>query len=284
MRNKYLIQNWVFIIGLILLTLNDHYFKSVYYNYTTGKLSDFSGLMILPLFLTYVFPRAANTAAMLSGIFFIFWKSPFSQPLIDVYNSFAFIPICRVADYEDLMALLVLPLSHIYILKINNYKLMYYQVVKAPPSVLVVLSSLVFMATSPAPRFYLKTQPIGDEVIINEYYRLNINQSQVFNYLLNTKFKVSYDNDISMQEYLSRKVTLYKIDDVKLNKGKDSLKIIRFRITNYVESTNTLVLNTIDYYQQIPVEERKKLTKYYRKLIEKEIIEPLRIYIENNKK
>ena len=103
----------------------------------------------------------------------------------------------------------------------------------------------------------MKTQPIAGEVIINEYYRLNMNESQVFNYLLNSKFEVSHDTGVWVQEYLSRYVTLYKIDNVKLNKGKDSLKIIRFRMTNHFESTNTFVLNTIDYYQQVPVEEKR---------------------------
>lgn len=40
-RNDYLIFNWIFIAGLLLLALNDHYLKQYYTCWLTGKLSDY---------------------------------------------------------------------------------------------------------------------------------------------------------------------------------------------------------------------------------------------------
>jgi hypothetical protein len=51
MKRKELIFNPYFIGGLSILILNDWYLKQEYANYLTGKLSDFAGLLIFPLFI-----------------------------------------------------------------------------------------------------------------------------------------------------------------------------------------------------------------------------------------
>ena len=115
MKSKYLL-NAVFIGGLFVLILNDHVLKTAFGNGLTGKLSDVAGLLIFPLFLKFVFSasdRAVVTATLLG---FLYWKSPFSQPFIDLYNSVTLLPVARVVDYTDYFALLVLPLSY-YVLK-----------------------------------------------------------------------------------------------------------------------------------------------------------------------
>jgi hypothetical protein len=275
MRNKYLIQNWVFIIGLILLTLNDHYLKSVYHNYTTGKLSDFSGLLILPLFLTYVFPRVANTAAMLSGIFFIFWKSPFSEPLIEVYNTFALIPIYRVVDYSDLIALSILPFSHFFILKISNYKLLYFQTAKIVPMTLVVLSSLVFMATSRTPLYFQKACMRRTEfrLGIGKKYQVRGNYDQVIEYLKNEKYNPSQDTMLRNNVDCDGGIAFLRMDNVKFK--RDSVKTIYFRLSKSRFSTSLFSLDAVDSYQNYSEKERSKNTKRCKKMIENEIIEPL---------
>src|SRR5882757_8978914 len=107
-RNKNLILNWIFIPGLLLLALNDHYLKNHYPNWLTGKLSDFTGLLIFPMFLAFLFPQQAKSPSselrsslllgrnlrsarlsLITGLFFIFWKSPSSTQLIAFYNRFA---------------------------------------------------------------------------------------------------------------------------------------------------------------------------------------------------
>ena len=67
-NRKYYLQNLVFIIGLIVLLTNDHYLKLEYSNWLTGKLSDFIGVLILPMVLTYLFPRSKKTNVILNAL------------------------------------------------------------------------------------------------------------------------------------------------------------------------------------------------------------------------
>lgn len=103
--------NYVFLTGLIVLALNDHFLKEVYGNWLTGKLSDFAGVLILPLFLAYVFNTRSRVVIVATVLFFAYWKSPFSQGLIDGINATGLIYYGRVVDYSDLLAFVVLPLS-----------------------------------------------------------------------------------------------------------------------------------------------------------------------------
>jgi hypothetical protein len=103
-----------FLIGLFLLLLNDFIFKYQFHNELTGKLSDFAGLFVFPLFWVAFFPRLKSPLYILTAILFIFWKSAYSQPLIDAWNSLPLFMIERTVDYSDLLALLVLPLSYVY--------------------------------------------------------------------------------------------------------------------------------------------------------------------------
>ncbi len=48
-RLKYLVSP-LFIFVLFLLIINDFFLKAAFHNTFTGKLSDFSGLFIFPIF------------------------------------------------------------------------------------------------------------------------------------------------------------------------------------------------------------------------------------------
>lgn len=99
-----------FIICLILLMLNDFYLKTAFHNILTGKLSDFCGLFIFPIFWSVFFPKRKLAVFVLTGLLFIYWKSSYSSIFIDFFSSY-FLPIQRVVDYTDLLALMVLPLA-----------------------------------------------------------------------------------------------------------------------------------------------------------------------------
>ena len=62
------------------------YWKYEYNNWLTGKLSDFAGLFVLSVFLSAFFYRHTLSVYIGIAIFFIWWKSPLSQPLIDLLN------------------------------------------------------------------------------------------------------------------------------------------------------------------------------------------------------
>ncbi len=103
-----------FIIGLILLLLNDWMLKDLFHNWATGKLSDFAGMFVFPLFWVALFPRLGKHAFWASAVWFIYWKSPYSQQLIDSWNSLGWYSIHRVLDLTDLMALVMVPLAYRY--------------------------------------------------------------------------------------------------------------------------------------------------------------------------
>ncbi|HEU4902222.1 MAG TPA: hypothetical protein VFT06_05495 [Flavisolibacter sp.] len=101
----------LFPISLFVLLANDLCWKSAYPNWLTGKLSDVAGLVVLPVFLTVFFPDHKKNTLLLCALFFIWWKSPLSEPVIHFFNNRLSIPVCRVVDYTDLIALGVLPLA-----------------------------------------------------------------------------------------------------------------------------------------------------------------------------
>ena len=117
MKRKDLILNSYFVIGLIVLILNDFYLKYEYGNFVTGKLSDFAGLLIFPMFIAAIVPNLRKSISIITGIGFIIWKLPLFTPVVDLINQLPFVTIHRVTDYSDYMALLILPLNHYLIPK-----------------------------------------------------------------------------------------------------------------------------------------------------------------------
>jgi len=144
------VLNYVFIIGLAILILNDHLLKEVFGNWWTGKLSDFAGVLILPMFLKYLFPINTKNSVIITVLFFVFWKSPYSQFIINNINSTGLFTINRVVDYTDFLAFMILPLS---IFVLNNtarfeVNFEYNLAQKLTTNALIFISILAFTATS----------------------------------------------------------------------------------------------------------------------------------------
>jgi hypothetical protein len=152
-RDRHWILNYVFLGCLILLFLNDHYFKHVYANWLTGKLSDAAGIVLLPMLLVFLFPGLRRYAVALSGVLFVFWKSPYSQGLIDFYNAHSFVPTSRVVDVTDLWVLLLLPVPYFIIGQIEKLRALHIDRVPAAVVLLPTIATLV--ATSPPPAHYM---------------------------------------------------------------------------------------------------------------------------------
>jgi hypothetical protein len=97
------VRRTAFYLGsLLLLVVNDHIFKVVCPGWITGKLSDFAGVFALAMFLGSAMPRLFACGA--AGAFFVWWKSPLSQPVINALPWQA----GRVVDWTDLIALAIL--------------------------------------------------------------------------------------------------------------------------------------------------------------------------------
>lgn len=99
----------VFIGALSALLLNDLYLKAAYGNWLTGKLSDFAGLAVVTLLLAPFFGHRPKSLFAALAVAFAYWKSPWSQALIDFVNARSAIQFGRVVDYTDLLALAVVP-------------------------------------------------------------------------------------------------------------------------------------------------------------------------------
>jgi len=148
MRNKNLILNYVFLSCLLVLFMNDHFFKFHYTSWFTGKLSDVVGIILLPMLITYIFPKLKENSVFASGLFFIFWKSPFSESFINIYNTISPIDIHRVIDYSDLIVLLLLPIP--YFLIKNDHIFENFVIRKIHAAVVLFPTVFVLMSTSQA--------------------------------------------------------------------------------------------------------------------------------------
>lgn len=139
---KILTTYW-FLAGLAFLLFNDFVLKGLYGNWLTGKLSDFAGLFIFPLFWTALLPKHKNKIFWLTGLIFIFWKSSYSQILIDTWNNLGLLTISRVVDFSDYIALVVLPLSYYAYNHKNKIKRL-----SIRPVIPLVVAAFSFTATS----------------------------------------------------------------------------------------------------------------------------------------
>ena len=107
--------DWPFLLSLALLLINDLVLKAAFPGILTGKVSDVVGLFALPVFACALMPRWPGLIHLGAASGFAFWKSPYSQPLIDGWNnSFAW-TVGRTVDYTDLLVLPVVVLSYRYV-------------------------------------------------------------------------------------------------------------------------------------------------------------------------
>ncbi len=98
-------------VGLALLLLNDVWWKWAYPGWITGKLSDFVGLYIFPLYLCHFAPRYKRWVYGATALLFAWWKSPMANDAIHWLNAH-YIPLTRVVDITDYWAFVALVASY----------------------------------------------------------------------------------------------------------------------------------------------------------------------------
>lgn len=99
-------------VGLALLLLNDLWWKWAYPSWITGKLSDFVGLFIFPLFVCHFVPQYRKWIFWSTAVLFAWWKSQLSTDAIHWLNE-NHIPLTRVADATDYWAYTALLASYL---------------------------------------------------------------------------------------------------------------------------------------------------------------------------
>jgi hypothetical protein len=171
-----------FVTGLIILFCNDFFFKELFHNWITGKLSDFAGLFVFAIFWAAFFPKKSKILYVAVAVFFIFWKSPLSESLIDGINTLTFLHYKRVIDWTDLIALSILPIAYFYQFQSTKFRL-----IKVPIIVPVLLASFLFVATS------INEPPLG--ILIDEEFELAFPHDSLFIKLNSIDSVVLYNID-----------------------------------------------------------------------------------------
>lgn len=165
-RNPNLLRSKLFLLGLLVLVLNDHYFKLAYPTWFTGKISDFAGLFVLPILLSSISEKSITLNYFLTALIFIFWKSPIVEPFITAGNALG-IPFHRTVDYTDFIALVILPFSYKYLATIPLSRVINK---KLAINAFAVICFVCLTSTSLAPNF------AGE---INKSYKFNASKADL---------------------------------------------------------------------------------------------------------
>lgn len=161
----------LFILALGLLLLNDFYLKYEFSNFLTGKLSDIAGLFLFPYFLSSLRIKWTKTIYLGTVFLFMFWKSPFSQDLINWSKTIG-IGFNRVIDYTDLVALFILPLSFSYFQKQLSTKRRTSKYLTAPLGLITLFA--IWATTLPREKVEMNQS-------INEVYEIQMSKADIFN-------------------------------------------------------------------------------------------------------
>ena len=275
--NQSLILNPLFLSGLILLVVNDAILKWQYSNAITGKLSDFAGLFIFPIFLAYVFPRIKKYIVPVIAVVFILWKSSLSSPFINWLNSLSFLQFNRVIDYTDLLALVVLPFSHLMINE-TKFVLDYKHTISKYASLLILLMAcFAFMATSMT-RYEM---PKGT-IYLGKSYKVKMSQDSLLTRITELGYEWTYHQDtISNKDYYNE-FGYYQIKDVLVIEDEiviDTLKSVKFALRPLKENKTKIELINIELSRPGQIQDWKylrSLSRFYKHQMKKSLIEPIK--------
>jgi hypothetical protein len=253
-KHSNLLRSKLFLLGVVVLAVNDHYLKLAYPNWFTGKLSDFAGLFILPIFLSAISPRLIKFNYIFSALAFIIWKSPLVEPLIVGGNAIG-IPLHRTVDPTDLIALAILPLSYIYANRIpltglisNRWAI----------NSLAVICFLILTATSMAPNMSRE---------INKSYKLKGSKSLILKEIeqLNAELSV---------EPLSNGDSLYTLRNLVIE-NDSIIKAVTFLIEDKREHS-IITLKHINTFQSYPALFTWSAKRNLRRVAKKYLIDEIR--------
>lgn len=267
-RNKYLL-NFVFLVCVLTLFVNDHYLKFKFSNWLTGKLSDIAGIIILPLLFAFLIPKLKQYSLFISALLFIFWKSPLSQVFIDFYNEFAFIRIFRIIDYTDLFVLLLLPIPYFMITRIDS--LDFIKINNVNPLLVLLPTVFILMATSPPPGHYY-TSSDGNLRCYKCHITVDYNQAEIIAKL--SKLDIVFDSIAPIDTFALARVPGLKKENVhvyKLNQliiDKDTLENLDFTMRTTRERKTKIYFNGMQVRGSISnFKLERKLRNYYKKIL-----------------
>jgi len=255
------LANPVFLLSIGLLLLNDFYLKQAFGNVITGKLSDFAGLLAFPFFFSCLMPGYKKTVHVLTLLLFILWKSSFSQPFIDLVNSMG-IPIGRVVDYTDYIALISIFISYY----LFNRK---FDIVALKPVYLwsiIAVSSFSFMATQIPRRTAIEFTSVDKEYkfpISKENFLTQFNKLQEKEIKKLTS-KYSYLGEFNEEAgvfYLNNRDTLAYLINIDTHKDSDTITVNNYLadFQIYAVNSDTTILKLINVATSISAIKSKEI-------------------------
>ena len=263
-RNKYLVSNFVFLLCVSVLFLNDHHLKSCYPGWLTGKLSDVMGIIVLPLLLAFVFPRLRYHALWVSAVLFAFWKSPYSQSTIDLYNSYSFIGVSRVIDPTDLFVLVFLPIPYLVMSRIEEWAVL--KIRRVNPLFVLLPTILILMATSLPPSYYY------DENHTLKCFRCSLTvkytQEEIVEKL--RRAGIVFDSNDRSIPTENEDVNFYWLNRFIID--RDTLRNLKFSMQTSKNGKTTIQFWEMQAPQHIDTWKlAKKMKKYYERTVLKEL-------------
>ena len=263
-RNKYYLLNYVFIFCIIILFANDHYIKFNYPGWLSGKLSDAVGIIILPLTLAYIFPKLGKMAIIVSAVLFLFWKSEFSQALIDLYNQYSVVETSRIIDYSDLLVFVFLPVPYYIINNINQ--LNFIKVNQVNPLAILIPSFAVLIATSP-PASYYYNRSDANLTCYNCTIKVNYTQAEIINKL--KMQNILFDSVKPLEKSRlskNQEVNFYKLNQLVI--GRDTLKNLEFTMRTFKGGKTKIYFKGMHIADKVTDRKLEKaLRAYYKKLL-----------------
>ena len=275
MNRKELILNPYFILGLFILLLNDFYLKYEFGNFITGKLSDFAGLLIFPMFVAAIIPRLNKSISFITGIGFFIWKLPLFTPVIDLINQSLPITIHRVIDYSDYLALLILPLSH-YLINYGESRLLTarkrFEYVSR--YALLGISFFAFCATSVP----FRETPQGS-ILIDKSYNIKLSKDSIISSIKDLGYNcVFYEGDSSKY----KNIGYYQTDNI-IRQADNSIVIdtianIKYLLEEIKPNKTKLTIINVTLSKEGNIQNwktLKRLSKYYLSWLKENLIEKI---------
>ncbi len=258
----YKLQHPLFLFAVILLLCNDFYLKNLFGNTLTGKLSDFTGLFAFPFFFSCIFTTWKKIIHIATLFLFVWWKSSVSQPFIDFINGFG-IPIGRVVDFTDNVALLSVVISYFIFIKDFNYR----AIKPIWQFSIMILTAFSFTATSLAPRTVVNYASVDKiytfdmpmETLIERFNALQKKAIEKMSYMgvfdeetgvfySNNKYKdtLAYIIDIKKYDYLDTIFISNYLSDIQIYRESDTITILKLMNVAIIELSHQSEVKKID--------------------------------------
>lgn len=170
MKKQNLLFHPLFLVSLCLLLLNDFFWKHQYHNAFTGKISDFTGLIVFVFFFATFIPRGKKWISIITAILFILWKTELADSFISFFNSLQVLEIARVLDYSDWLAIIVLPVCHFIINEKSPVKLQLLSE-KVAFGLIAIVATFAITSTSKA-SFYCQPGLPSGSIALNKSYKV----------------------------------------------------------------------------------------------------------------